>query len=228
MNKQRIGEILERIRNVTVAVYGDFCLDAYWMLDPQGSEVSVETGLQARAVAQHYYSLGGASNVVANLAALEPKAIHVIGVVGDDIYGRELKRQFEELSVDTANLLVQRENFDTVTFAKPYLKGTEEARMDFGFFNRRSTATDEGLLAGMRKALEGADVLIANQQVPGSIANASFIEQANALFAEFSDKVVLLERSRGRSAQWPRRRSGHRSAAGSSQGVRREAPAAVR
>ena len=49
MNEQRLREILEQIKNVEVAVYGDFCLDAYWMLDPQGSEVSVETGLLAQA-----------------------------------------------------------------------------------------------------------------------------------------------------------------------------------
>ncbi|MHC4518012.1 MAG: PfkB family carbohydrate kinase [Planctomycetota bacterium] len=193
MNDQRIRGILDQIKGVTVAVYGDFCLDAYWMLDPQGSEVSVETGLQARAVARHYYSLGGASNVVANLAALEPKAIRVIGVVGDDIYGRELKRQFDALGIDTSCLVAQSEQYDTVTFAKPYLEDTEEARMDFGFFNQRSLETDEALLAGIRGALETADVLIANQQVPGSIANATFIEKANALFAEFSEKVVLLD-----------------------------------
>ena len=97
MNEQRLREILDRIKETEVAVYGDFCLDAYWMLDPAGSEVSVETGLQAQAVRRHYYSLGGASNVVANLAALEPKAIRVIGAVGDDIYGRELRRQFDQL-----------------------------------------------------------------------------------------------------------------------------------
>ena len=193
MNDLRIRDILDEIKDVTVAVYGDFCLDAYWMLDPQGSEVSVETGLQARAVARHYYSLGGASNVVANLAALEPKAIRVIGVVGDDIFGRELRRQFDALGIDTSCLVIQHEQFDTVTFAKPYLDDVEEARMDFGFFNKRSAATDDALLAGVRSALETADVLIANQQVPGSIANESFIEKANALFAEFSDKVVLLD-----------------------------------
>jgi len=193
MKEQRIREILDRIKGTEVAVYGDFCLDAYWMLDPVGSEISVETGLQAQAVTQHYYSLGGASNVVANLAALEPKAIRVIGVVGDDIFGRELRRQFDALGVDTTCLVVQEEDFDTVTFAKPYAEDVEQARMDFGFFNQRSVATDDALLAGIRQALETADVLIANQQVPGSIANASFIEKANALFAEFPDKVVLLD-----------------------------------
>lgn len=193
MNQQRIKEILAKIENVAVAVYGDFCLDAYWMLDPKGSEVSEETGLHARAVARHYYSLGGASNVVANLAALKPRKIQVIGVTGDDIFGRELRRQFDALGVDTTHLVVQRENFDTVTFAKPYLEGAEEPRIDFGFFNRRSGATDQALLAGMRQALQTGDALIANQQVPGSITNLDFIERANALFREFGDKVVLLD-----------------------------------
>jgi rfaE bifunctional protein kinase chain/domain len=193
MNQQRIREILAKIENVTVAVYGDFCLDAYWMLDPKGSEVSEETGLHARAVARHYYSLGGASNVVANLAALKPKKIQVIGVIGDDLFGRELRRQFDELGVDTTHLVVQRESFDTVTFGKPYLEETEEPRIDFGFFNKRSAATDGALLGGIRHALQTADAMIANQQVPGSITNVSFIEQANKLFSEFRDKVVLLD-----------------------------------
>jgi len=214
MNEQRLREILDRIKETEVAVYGDFCLDAYWMLDPAGSEISVETGLQAQAVRRHYYSLGGASNVVANLAALEPKAIRVIGVVGDDIYGRELRRLFDRVGVDTSCLTIQPENFDTVTFAKPYLADVEQARMDFGFFNRRTLATDEALLAGIRQALETADVLIANQQVPGSLTNASFIEKANALFAEFSDKVVLLDsRHYGEKFQHVHRKTNDREAA---------------
>ncbi|MFH1884499.1 MAG: PfkB family carbohydrate kinase [Planctomycetota bacterium] len=193
MKEERINEILTRIKNVKIAVYGDFCVDAYWLLDARGSEVSVETGLQARAVGKHYYSLGGASNVVANIAALEPAAIQVIGVIGDDIFGRELRRQFHELNVDTTYLVVQKENFDTVTFGKPYLEGSEEPRIDFGFFNQRTEATDRALLDGIASALKSADALIVNQQVPGSIPNESFIDRANALFEQFADKIVLLD-----------------------------------
>ena len=193
MKEQRISEILARIKNVKVAVYGDFCIDAYWLLDPCGSEVSLETGLQAQAVARHYYSLGGASNVVANLAAVEPASIQVIGVVGDDIFGRELTRQLKELGVDTTYLVVQKDNFDTVTFGKPYLEGNELPRMDFGFFNKRTEATDQALLNGIKNALQTADALIFNQQVPGSITNESFIDSANDLFGKFRDKIVLLD-----------------------------------
>ena len=193
MNEERIKEILTRIKNVKIAVYGDFCLDAYWLLDARRSEVSLETGLQARAIGKHYYSLGGASNVVANLDALEPEAIQVIGVIGDDIFGRELTRQLRELGVDTTCLVVQKENFDTVTFGKPYLEGSEQPRIDFGFFNKRTGATDQALLDGIAGALQGADALIVNQQVPGSITNESFIDGANALFEKFKDKIVLLD-----------------------------------
>ena len=193
MKEECISEILARIKNVKVAVYGDFCLDAYWLLDPCGSEVSLETGLQAQAVARHYYSLGGASNVVANLAALEPASIQVIGVVGDDIFGRELARQLKELGIDTTYLVVQKDNFDTVTFGKPYLEGKELPRMDFGFFNKRTEATDQALLNGIKNALQTADALIFNQQVPGSITNESFIDSANELFGKFRDKIVLLD-----------------------------------
>lgn len=193
MNQQRICEILTKIGNVTVAVYGDFCLDAYWILDPRGSEVSEETGLSARAVARHYYSLGGASNVVANLAALKPRTIQVIGVIGNDIFGREMRRQFDELGANTTHIVIQRENFDTVAFGKPYIEEVEEPRIDFGFFNRRNAATDEALLKGIRHALQTADALIVNEQVPGSIVDETFIDRANQLFAEFPDKVVLLD-----------------------------------
>jgi bifunctional ADP-heptose synthase (sugar kinase/adenylyltransferase) len=45
MDPRRIEDILEKISTVRIAVYGDFCLDCYWIMDQQGSEISIETGL---------------------------------------------------------------------------------------------------------------------------------------------------------------------------------------
>ncbi|MFC1676307.1 PfkB family carbohydrate kinase [Planctomycetota bacterium] len=193
MNTEQINQILDKIKNVKVAVYGDFCLDAYWILDPKGGELSVETGLQSEGVGKHYYTLGGASNVVANLAALEPAAIKTIGVAGDDIFARELIRQFKTIGVNTDAMIIQKENFDTPTFAKRYLEDQEQPRIDFGFFNKRTKQTDEAIIKGLRDALETCDAMIFNQQVPGSLENLEFIEQANKLFDEFDDRIVLLD-----------------------------------
>ena len=193
MKSDQIIEILQKINTVRIAVYGDFCLDAYWIMDPRGSEISVETGLQAEAVKHHYYSPGGASNIVANLSALKPAGIKIIGVIGDDIFGRELTSQLVRLNVDTSSLIIQKENFSTGTFVKKYLEDEEEPRLDFGVFNERSEATDNELLENLRTGLQNYDALIFNQQVPGSIPNKEFIDEANKLFKEFNDRIVLLD-----------------------------------
>ncbi|MHB9071380.1 MAG: PfkB family carbohydrate kinase [Sedimentisphaerales bacterium] len=192
MKSERVLEILDKIKNVTVAVCGDFCIDAYWLLDPRGSEISVETGLRASAVNKHYYSLGGASNIVANLAALKPKSIVSIGVIGDDVFGRELIRQFKDLHVDTSDMVIQKENFDTVAFGKQYLENNELPRIDFGFFNSRSEKTDSIIIEHLQKALKTVDVVILNQQVPGSL-NDKFVCKVNTLLDQFADKIVLLD-----------------------------------
>jgi len=193
MKPARVKEILEKIKSVRVAVYGDFCLDAYWILSPEGGEISVETGLQSEGVKKHYYTLGGASNIVANLAAMQPAYVHPIGTIGNDIFGREIKSQLNSLGMDTNGIITQKENFDTVTFAKRYLNDTEQPRIDFGFFNKRSKETDDALIKNLRTTLNQCDVLIFNQQVPGSITNTVFIQRANDLFDEFNDSIVLLD-----------------------------------
>ena len=128
MERDRIQKILTSISSVKIAVYGDFCLDAYWLMDPDGSEVSVETGLRAESVSKHMYSPGGAGNIVANLAALKPAAIKVIGVVGNDIHGRELSSQLQSLGADASSLIIQNEKFDTYTYTKKYYGEREDPR----------------------------------------------------------------------------------------------------
>jgi rfaE bifunctional protein kinase chain/domain len=193
MSQERIKQILELIHKVKIAVYGDFCLDAYWIMDPGGSEISLETGIKAEAVYKHYYSPGGASNITANLAALKPGEILSIGVLGDDIYARELKTQLSALHVNTSMLITQKESFNTYVFTKKITYNREGARIDFGTFNKRNKHTDELLIKGIRYALENYDILIFNQQVPRSITNETFIDEVNKLFTEFEDKIVLLD-----------------------------------
>ncbi len=193
MDQQRVKEILQEIKKAKIAVYGDFCLDAYWIMDPRDSEVSIETGLQAEAVSKHYYTPGGAANIVANLSVLKPSKIKAIAVVGDDIYGRELTSQLQSLNADTSSLVIQKENFNTYTYLKKYRGDIEDPRNDFGVYNERTKATDDLILQNIREALQEYDVLIFNQQVPGSLNNESFIDGANKIFKEFDDKIIIVD-----------------------------------
>jgi len=193
MDQSRISSVLEKIKGVKIAVYGDFCLDAYWIMDDRGSETSIETGLKAEAVARDYYSPGGAANVVANLSVLKPALIRVIGVVGNDMHGRELAAQLELLGAETHSLFIQKEDFSTYSYLKRLVNGSEEPRIDFGVYSKRSVETDRDILTALEASLQECDALIFNQQVTGSINNESFIEQANLLFAKYSDKIIMLD-----------------------------------
>ncbi len=191
--KARVEDILAKIKQVKIAVYGEFCLDAYWILNPLGSEISVETGRQAEAVEKHYYSPGGAANVAANAAALEPKTVKAIGVIGNDLHGRELISQLQGLKVDTSALITQPQDFDTYTFTKRYLQEREISRTDFGICNQRTIESDQQLIESIQHALENYDAFIFNQQIPRSLNNPAFIQNANNLFKKFEDKVIVLD-----------------------------------
>ncbi|KAA6440476.1 HAD family hydrolase [Dyadobacter flavalbus] len=193
MLQSRISSVLEKIAHVKVAVYGDFCLDAYWIMDERGSEISIETSLKAEAVARDYYSPGGAANVVANLSALNPALIRVIGVAGDDMHGRELAAQLKSLGADTEAFFIQKEDFSTYCYLKRLVNGREEPRIDFGVYSKRSVETDRHILTAIEAALQECDALIFNQQVTGSINNESFIEQVNRLFEKYSNKIIMLD-----------------------------------
>ena len=189
---KKVKEILDKIENVNIAVYGDFCLDVYWMLDPRKSEISVETGLQAEAIAEQNYTLGGASNITANLAALNPKSILAFGAYGNDIYGREMISQLNGLGIDTSGMVLQKENFATNTFCKVVLEGKELPRFDFGIYNNRSKETDAQILENIEASLSKVDVCIINQQVPDSITD-SFIDGLNKIIANNDDKVFIVD-----------------------------------
>jgi rfaE bifunctional protein kinase chain/domain len=193
MNQSRIESILNEISNVKIAVYGDFCLDAYWIIDRKGSEISIETGLQTETVSRHYYTPGGAGNVVSNLFALHPAKVKVIGVIGDDIFGRELNAQLQALGANTDSLFIQKDNFSTYTYLKKLVDSQEEPRIDFGIFNKRSEETDQKILAAIEVALQEYDALIFNQQVTGSITNEGFITNANRLFEKYNHKIIMLD-----------------------------------
>lgn len=201
ITENEIKDILNGIRDARIAVYGDFCLDVYWDMDPLGSEISVETGLQAEAVKKQRYSPGGAGNIVANLVALSPKAIKAIGVIGSDVFGGELKKQLLGLGADVEGIVAQAKGFDTYTYIKRMHGDTEAPRIDFGLGNSRSVETDALLLQHLRIALETSDVLVFNQQVVGSIANSRFIDEVNTLFASRPNKIVILD-SRHYNAQF--------------------------
>jgi rfaE bifunctional protein kinase chain/domain len=164
-----LAHLLERLAAVRIAVLGDICLDAYLLLDPERSEISLETGLPTRAVREQRYTLGGGGNVAANCAAIGVGAVYVVGVVGRDHYALTLRAALEQRGIRHEGLLTQETEWSTHVFTKMFLDGAEHERLDFGNYNCLSPATCDALLARIETFLPELDVVIINQQVPWGV-----------------------------------------------------------
>ena len=70
LDESWLEQCLASVSRARVTVFGDFCLDAYWLIDEDEGELSVETGLEAYQVGRVRNSPGALGTVMNNLAAL--------------------------------------------------------------------------------------------------------------------------------------------------------------
>jgi rfaE bifunctional protein kinase chain/domain len=173
------------LAQVNAAVFGDFCLDAYWIFDTEKEELSVETGLPVRRVHTQRYSLGGAGNVAANLVDLGTGSVRAIGVVGADLFGAQLVQLLDERSVRTRNSMLVDRSWQTMVYAKPCAGSAEQNRIDFGACNALGDEAVDALMRALEEAASVCDVVILNQQVPAGVSDQRVIEGVNAHIANF-------------------------------------------
>jgi len=193
MKTESIKELLKKISEVKIAVIGDFCLDAYWFVDPSLSEISIETGRPTEPVKYQKYSLGGAGNVTNNLAALGIKDIRAFGVIGDDPFGTEMIRIMEQTGINTRNMLVQNDNWSTHVYIKPHIGDEEQNRIDFGNYNSLEDATAAALIENLKKEAGEVDLVIINQQVLSGIHTPYLRKILVEVIKLFPEKVFIAD-----------------------------------
>jgi rfaE bifunctional protein kinase chain/domain len=196
-----LDELLERLPSARVAVFGDLFLDAYWLLDAIPSETSIETGLCAHKVLTQRYSPGGGGNVAINLAALGVKGVEVIGLVGADMFGDELVRQFAARGLPVGNVLRGPPGWQTLVYAKPYKGAVELNRFDFGIGNPPPGDLGRQLLARVEAAASTCPVVVINQQVPGGWT-AAMVSGINSLIGR-NPRTLFIVDSRNHAGGFP-------------------------
>ncbi|MFA5863185.1 MAG: PfkB family carbohydrate kinase [Phycisphaerae bacterium] len=193
MKLDQVKRYLDTFADLHIGVLGDFCVDAYWLLDETKIEYSVETRKPTHAVCRQNYSLGGAGNVVSNLVALSVVDVKAFGVIGDDVFGREMLDLLHRRNVDATGMIVQKENWATSVYAKPYVDLEEKERIDFGRFNFISDATVDRLLDALEQAIENLDGLIVNQQLHQGVHSEYLITGLQKLIDQHPNRVILLD-----------------------------------
>jgi bifunctional ADP-heptose synthase (sugar kinase/adenylyltransferase) len=202
MNASELNELLTLLPTLHLAVLGDFCLDAYWMLDLTSAQTSMETSLPTRPVRRQRYSLGGAGNVADNLVAMGVGRVSAFGVIGDDPFGNQMRRLFHDRSMNLDGLLTQRTDWDTPVYIKPMREENEENRLDFGNFNHLQDTIAAELLSQLERALPSLDALIINEQLQPGIHSDFLQAELNRLIARYPKRLFVVD-SRHLSGNYP-------------------------
>lgn len=158
------AEILEKIRDLHIAVIGDICLDRWCLYDPAEAEASRETGLDRIAVVSTEVTAGAGGTVANNLAALGVAHVEVIGVAGDDGYGYELHQALSNAGISTDSIIVSERN-PTFTYTKVMNIDTQvedRPRLDFIWSAPLDRSTESRLIDRLRGTT--ADAIIVSDQ----------------------------------------------------------------
>ena len=208
MTPSRLSFLLSRFPHTTMAVVGDFFLDKYLEVDPSLSEVSLETGLEARQVVAVRCYPGAAGTIVSDLCALGVSRVVCIGFVGDDGEGFELLRGLRRMGAETNDMLVRTGRF-TPTYCKPLVREPqgrlrELERLDTK--NRQPLPPDleDSLIAAVAAAAPEANAVVALDQVQEADCGVitGRMRAALADLAHQHPKVLWLGDSRTRVAEY--------------------------
>ncbi|NRA38145.1 MAG: hypothetical protein HRU15_08405, partial [Planctomycetes bacterium] len=189
---QALDALLSDVKNVRIGVIGDFCLDVYWQVDQDISELSVETNVRTTPVTEQRFSLGGAGNVAANIMALGAN-VSVFSVRGNDPFGEKMHAVIDQCGINGEGLLVQDVNWATHAYVKPMIDGVEASRIDFGRTNELQVEIADQLIAVIEAALPNLDAIAINQQIPNILHNTYFCDKLHALIQRHPEKLAVLD-----------------------------------
>ena len=112
--------------DIKVLVVGDFMIDHYIM--GESNRVSPEAPVPVVVPTEEFSIPGGAGNVAMNISTLGSE-VTCLGVIGNDIFGKELIKIFNENNI-SSKYIETIENYSTTVKQRIYCNGIQVARVD--------------------------------------------------------------------------------------------------
>lgn len=165
-----VNAVLEQIGQARIGLLGDFYLDIRWTLDVDEA-ADADAADATQKVRRQTYRLGGAGQVAHDLVAMGCTKLHVFGVMGNDPWGRELRRLLRGIGTDTTGLLRQAELFHTPAHLHPCTPDDEFDPILFGAYNRLTDDSAAALVAQLEAKLPDLDIVLIHQDLEPGIHN---------------------------------------------------------
>ena len=161
-----LASTLDKFLGKRILVVGDLMLDSY-MYGTAG-RISPEAPVPVVDVRSQSMMLGGAGNVVANLAGLGCQA-SVVGVVGDDKDGAELISLLGNIGVSSCGVVVEKGR-ETTKKCRVIAGNQQVVRIDFENSNVLNKSTNDELRRVLIREIKGADGIIVSDYMKGVVS----------------------------------------------------------
>jgi rfaE bifunctional protein kinase chain/domain len=166
--RERVLQLIQRMRSSRVVVVGDIMLDRYLIGDTE--RLSPEAPVPVVTVAERHAALGGAANVAANVVAMGARCF-LVGTVGDDGDGAAIRQELAVARLEDRFVLTIAGR-PTTSKTRIVARGQQIVRIDDEVDSLLEGQDLARLTAAAREALADADALLLEDYNKGALSPA--------------------------------------------------------
>ena len=166
--RERVLQLIQRMRSSRVVVVGDIMLDRYLIGDTE--RLSPEAPVPVVTVSERHAALGGAANVAANVVAMGARCF-LVGTVGDDGDGAAIRQELAVARLEDRFVLTIAGR-PTTSKTRIVARGQQIVRIDDEVDSLLEGQDLARLTAAAREALADADALLLEDYNKGALSPA--------------------------------------------------------
>ena len=166
LTRDRVLQLIQKMRSSRVAVVGDIMLDRYLVGDTE--RLSPEAPVPVVTLKERHAALGGAANVAANVAAMGASCL-LVGVVGDDADGASIRQELAVARLED-RLVLTIAGRPTTSKTRIIARGQQIVRIDDEVDTLLQGSDLTRLIAAAREALADADALLLEDYNKGALS----------------------------------------------------------
>jgi rfaE bifunctional protein kinase chain/domain len=196
MDLNRLDQILDRAASRRITVVGDLMLDEFvW---GKVGRISPEAPVPVVEVTGESFYPGGAANVARNLREFVNR-VAVIGMIGNDRSGRQLRKLLAARDIDTSSV-IEDESFCTIVKTRIIALHQQVVRVDREKIVAPSAGQIAKAVTAVRNSIKDTDAIIFEDYGKGFVTS-ELVTQVS-MEARTAGKIVAADPNPRRRVNW--------------------------
>ena len=184
----RAHELIDKFSSRRITVVGDVMLDRF--LIGRVSRMSPEAPVPVVVHDHDEFRLGGAANVANNLRELGG-AVDLVGVIGHDEAGTQLKQELAAKGIHSTGLITDLERRTTTKMRVVTTRNQQVSRIDFESDHEVGTQIEEAIASQVEMRARSSQVILVSDYQKGVVTRRSMAQMI--AFAQSSGIPVIVD-----------------------------------